>query len=247
MKTFSSYLGDEIVFAVGKNGTDYTAPVVLAKVQPGRAGCLSTKGKRQVELESVASGAASCPRSVGGDAGGRTSAAGLFEQRSDDCQPGSGGTAAGGDASAQQGSRSQFAETPFYQQIVHSYQQGAEWLFCADMEQIVAQNVQADSGNHDLPPGIGDVRYLTLEHREVGGKTESHADLMFASERQGVASWLAAPASMGSLDFVTPDASMVTSAVIKNPRTIMEEMFKMVGSGDANFSSIWPSSSQRPA
>ena len=26
---------------------------------------------------------------------------------------------------------------------------------------------------------MSDVRYLTMEHREVGGKTESHADLMF--------------------------------------------------------------------
>jgi hypothetical protein len=40
---------------------------------------------------------------------------------------------------------------------------------------------------------------------------------------------------MGSLEFVSPDASMVTSAVIKNPRSIMEEVFKMIGSGDANF------------
>ncbi len=132
----------------------------------------------------------------------------------------------------QQANTNAFAATPFYQQIARSYQQGAEWLFCADMEQIVAQHVQAGS---NLPPGIGDVRYLTMEHREVGGKTESHADLMFASERQGVASWLAAPASMGSLEFVSPDASMVTSAVIKNPRSIMEEMFKMIGSGDAEF------------
>jgi hypothetical protein len=50
-----------------------------------------------------------------------------------------------------------------------------------------------------------------------------------------VASWLAAPASMGSLEFVSPDASMVTSAVIKNPKNIMEEIFKMIGSGDADF------------
>ena len=135
----------------------------------------------------------------------------------------------------QQGTAGEFAATPFYQQIVNSYQQGAEWLFCADMEQIVAKHVQADSSGHDLPPGMSDVRYLTLEHREVGGKTESHADLMFGSERQGVASWLAAPASMGSLEFVTPEASMVTSAVIKNPRSIVEEMFKMIGAGDANF------------
>jgi len=37
------------------------------------------------------------------------------------------------------------------------------------------------------------------------------------------------------LEFVSPDASMVTSAVIKNPRSIMEEIFKMIGSGDPNF------------
>src|ERR1700693_1136187 len=41
---------------------------------------------------------------------------------------------------------------------------------------------------------------------------------------------------MGSRDFVTPDASMVTSPVITNPRSIMEEIFKMIGSSDANFS-----------
>jgi hypothetical protein len=40
---------------------------------------------------------------------------------------------------------------------------------------------------------------------------------------------------MGSMEFVSPNASMVTSAVIKNPRSIMEEVFKMIGSGDANF------------
>src|SRR5260370_14406887 len=74
-----------------------------------------------------------------------------------------------------------------------------------------------------------------MEHGEVGGKSESEADLLFAAERQGVASWLAAPASMGSLEFVSPNASMVTSAVIKNPRSIMEEIFKMIGSGDADF------------
>jgi hypothetical protein len=40
---------------------------------------------------------------------------------------------------------------------------------------------------------------------------------------------------MGSLEFVSPEASMVTAAVIKNPRSIMEEVFQMAGSGDANF------------
>ena len=50
---------------------------------------------------------------------------------------------------------------------------------------------------------MSDVRYLTMQHREVVGKTDNQAALTFASERQGVASWLAAPASMGSLEFVS--------------------------------------------
>src|SRR6202035_4827669 len=37
------------------------------------------------------------------------------------------------------------------------------------------------------------------------------------------------------LEFVSPNASMVTSAVIKNPRSILEETFKMIGSGDRDF------------
>lgn len=35
VKTFNSYLGDEIVFAIEKNGANYSAPVVLAKVKQG--------------------------------------------------------------------------------------------------------------------------------------------------------------------------------------------------------------------
>jgi hypothetical protein len=42
-----------------------------------------------------------------------------------------------------EGNTSAFTGTPFYQQIARSYEQGAEWLFCVDMEQIVAQHVEA--------------------------------------------------------------------------------------------------------
>ena len=235
VKNFSGYLGEEVVFAVAKEGTNYAAPVVLAKVgQPGLDSFLQSESKRlntnpsQVELQIVRD-----PWSV-------TQAAGhpLLVYATNELM------VATPDLAqlqltvkrSQEGGRSAFAGTPFYQQIVRSYEQGAEWLFCADMEQIVAANVQANSRNHDMPAGMETVKYLTMGHREVGGKPESHADLTFASERQGVASWLAAPASMGSLEFVSPNASMVTSAVIKNPRSIMEEIFKMAGSGDPEFS-----------
>jgi hypothetical protein len=235
VKTFSSYLGDEIVLAVGKDGETYTAPLLLARVrQPGLDSFLQTERKR------LSTNSAPHQLQIVGDPWSVTPTAGrpLLVYLKDDLMIASEDVsqlqlAAG---RARQNGQSQFIGTPFYQQIAGSYQQGVEWLFCADMEQIVQPNVQQVDGNrHDLPPGIGDVKYLMLGHRDLAGKAESHADLTFASERQGVASWLASPASMGSLEFVSPDASMVTAAVIKNPRTIMEEVFKMAGSGDPEF------------
>jgi len=234
LKTFSSYLGDEIVVAVGKNGPTYGAPVMLARVrQPGLESFLEKENRR---LSSKGSQSAlQMTRSPWAVSSAKGQA--LLVYIKDDLLMASSDAAELQRAAArvQQSSARHFAETPLYQQIVRSYQEGAGWLLCADMEQIVAGNVQ-DGSNHDLPPGIGDVRYLTMEHREVGGKTDNRADLTFASERQGVASWLAAPASMGSLEFVSPEASMVTSAVIRNPRSIMEGLFQMMGTGDANFS-----------
>ncbi len=234
LKTFNSYLGDEIVFAMAKDGKEYAAPVVLAKVRQG-----GLENFLQKEGRKLASDPAQAALQVVHDPWAVAPAANhpLLVYINNDLLIASPDLAELQRTAmrAKQGGASAFAGTAFHQQISQSYQQGAEYLFCADMEQIVAQNVQADSQKHDLPPGIADVRYLTMEHREVAGKSESRADLMFAAERQGVASWLAAPASMGSLEFVSPNASMVTSAVIKNPRSIMEEVFKMIGSGDADF------------
>lgn len=236
LKTFSSYLGDEIVFAAGKTGTTYTEPVVLARVrQSGLESFLKSESRHltsnssQPALQVVRNPWAVVPVSnhpllVYVNNGLMIASSDVAELQRAVMR-------------TQQGNSSHFGETAFYQQIAHAYQQGAEWLFCADMEQIVVQNVHLDSnGNSRLPPGIGDVRYLTMEHREVGGKTENQAALSFASQRQGVASWLAAPASMGSLEFVSPEASMVTSAVIKNPRNIIGDLFQMVGGNNAEFS-----------
>jgi FecR protein/Putative zinc-finger len=235
LKTFSSYLGDEIVFAVDKGGSTYSAPVVLAKVrQAGLEAFLRSEMKRlntdrtQAALQIVRDPWAVSPSQ------GRP----FLVYVNNDVLVASPDVAELQRAATrmQRSSPSHFVETPLYQQVLRSYQQGAGWLFCADMEQIVAHNVQ-DGSNNQLPPGIGDVRYLMMERREVGGKTDNRAALTFTSERRGVASWLAAPASMGGLEFISPDASMVNAVVIKNPRNIMEELFQIIGSSEPKFPS----------
>jgi hypothetical protein len=238
LQTFSSYLGDEVVFAVGKTGTNYSAPVIFAKIrQPGLEGSVQLEGFLQKESKRLGSTRSQVPMVIVHDPSSIPAVAGepllvylnndllIASPKAADLQQAI--------ARAKQGGGAQ--ESPFFQQIAQAYQQGAEWLFCADMEQIVVENVHADGSSTKLPAGMADVRYLTMQHREVGGKTDNQAALTFASDRQGVASWLAAPASMGSLDFVSPDASMATSVVIKNPRSILEDVFQMIGAGDSKF------------
>jgi hypothetical protein len=232
LKNFSSYLGDEIVFAVAKDDTEYRSPVVLARVRKsGLEGFLRSEAKRFnsegtrsamqiVHDPSAIVPAADRPFLVYVNNGILVATPDAAELRR-------------AVARIQQSSASHFTETPLYQQVLHSYQQGAGWLFCADMEQIVANNVEEES---KLPEGLGDVRYLMMERREVGGKTENRAALTFASERRGMASWLAAPASMGSLEFVSPNATMVNSLVIKNPKAIVEDLFQIAGKSDPHFS-----------
>jgi hypothetical protein len=235
LKTFSSYLGDEIVFAVDKDGSTDSAPVVLAKVrQPGLEEFLQSEMKRlNTDRTQAAFQIVRDPWAVSPSQGRP-----FLVYVNHDVLVASPDVAELQRAATrmQQSSPSHFAETPLYQQVLRSYQQGAGWLFCADMEQIVAHNVQ-DGSNHQLPPGIGDVRYLVMERREVGGKTDNRAALTFTSERRGVASWLAAPASMGALEFISPDASMVNAVVIKNPRSIMEELFQIIASSEPKFPS----------
>ena len=233
LKTFSSYLGDEIVLTVTKNGSAYSEPVILARVrQPGLESFLQGEVKRLSTKRSQASmQLVRDPWAVSPSA-----ARPLLVYVKNDMLVASPDVTELQQAAGriQQPSTGHFAETSLYQQVASSYQQGAGWLLCVDMEQIAVRNVQ-DHGDH-LPPGMDNVQYLTMERREVAGKTESRAALAFSSERQGVASWLAGPASMGALEFISPQASMATAVVIKNPRSIMEELFSMLGKNDANFS-----------
>lgn len=116
-----------------------------------------------------------------------------------------------------------------YSRVQQAYQEGAGWLFAADMEQMlfgfVNRREMREARRREGPVGLQDVRFLMLERREVGGKTENQASISFAHERRGIASWLAAPGPMGAFEFVSPDASLAASFVIKNPQALVSDLY----------------------
>jgi DNA-binding FrmR family transcriptional regulator len=125
-----------------------------------------------------------------------------------------------------------FAAGEFGQQIAAAYGRGAGVILAADLHQMVADklsSLHARGKGTDATEnsGMEDVRYLIAEHRETNGLPANHLDLQFSGTRQRAASWLAAPAPIGTLDFVTPNAAIAVAFLSKDPTMIADDLMSM--------------------
>ncbi len=235
LETASSYLGDEVVVAIARTGNEsYSAPVLLADVRQPSLREFLEEQNRQLS------------------AGGEHFAFQIVENPALPQTPppnsallvyfANSTMIASPDplelrlvaARLQQSESGGFRQTPFYKKIMQSYRDGAGWLFCVDTEQIVRSYVHNPRRKEPLPPGFDNLKYLVIERRDVG-KTETRASITFAPRRKGIAAWLAEPAPMESLDFVSPEASLAASFVMKEPASLVDEMFQFTASSDPNF------------
>jgi len=129
-----------------------------------------------------------------------------------------------------------FTSTELGTRIVSAYGRGAGFLLAADLQTIAQQNHPGASAQHEAAAeasGLHDMRYLVLEHREINNQPDNRAVLEFANERRGIASWLAAPAPMRSLEYVSANAGMAVSFISKNPVAIYDDVISITG-GDAS-------------
>jgi hypothetical protein len=122
-----------------------------------------------------------------------------------------------------------FATGEFGKQIAAAYGRGAGVILAADLHQMVADKLRAGGKGTEAieNSGMDEVRYLIAEHRESNGVPENHLDLQFSGARQHAASWLAAPAPIGSLDFVTPNAAFAVAGLSKDPTMIADDLMAM--------------------
>jgi len=71
--------------------------------------------------------------------------------------------------------------------------------------------------------------------RDLGTRAIARAVLSFDGPRHGIAAWLAAPAPMGSLDFISPEANLAAAFVVKTPAAMVDDMFAMAAAHDVDF------------
>ncbi len=124
-----------------------------------------------------------------------------------------------------------FKDSAFHQRIKDVYTDGAGLVVAADLEKIIAQSVAKDTkpgadrrleGFKQL--GVMNLRDFVVEQKQSNGKTLSRAALTFNEPNRGIASWLAAPGSMGALDFISPNANVATAFVVKKPELLVDDL-----------------------
>jgi hypothetical protein len=124
-----------------------------------------------------------------------------------------------------------FVNSAFHQRITDVYRDGAGLLVAADLEKIVKQAAVKTgtpeeqrhvAGLKQL--GIMNLRHFVVEQKETNGKTLSRAALTFNEANRGIPSWLAAPGPMGALDFISPNANVVTAFVVREPALLVDDL-----------------------
>ena len=137
-----------------------------------------------------------------------------------------------------------FVNSAFRQRIGDVYKDGAGLVVAADLEKIIAQAVAKDKspeaerhvgGLKQL--GIMNLRHFVAEQKDVNGKTLSQAALTFSEANKGIASWLAAPGSMGALDFISPNANVAAAFVVKEPALLADDLFGFMETVDPDIRS----------
>jgi hypothetical protein len=129
-----------------------------------------------------------------------------------------------------------FAETDFGKRIANIYRRGAETLVAANLGQIInSSHTQRGYSNALENSGFNDIKYLIASRGESSRQGDNRITLEFNGPRHGMASWLAAPAPMGSLDYVSSNAGAAASFVAKQPALMLDDIFSTIGASNPNF------------
>lgn len=118
-----------------------------------------------------------------------------------------------------------FTSTPLYARVWSAYREGIGWLLAADLQQLIRVDAQT------AKLGLADAQQLVIEQK-TGADTSYRAVLGFNQARRGVMSWLAQPAPLGALEFVSPNAYGVAAVAVKDPALIVDDLMGFLSAAE---------------
>ncbi|MEM1177051.1 MAG: FecR family protein [Acidobacteriota bacterium] len=133
------------------------------------------------------------------------------------------------------GATNPFIGSSFYNSVSDLYREGAGYLIAADLNRVIAgtdlgdDDSDADEQSQWAALGVDNARHVIFEQKVSGNATHHRAAITFDEARHGIASWLAEPAPMGGLEFVSPDAKIVAGFVFKDPTLLFDDVLALSG------------------
>ncbi|MEJ2189753.1 MAG: hypothetical protein P8Y93_10140, partial [Acidobacteriota bacterium] len=128
-----------------------------------------------------------------------------------------------------------FVGTDLHDRLATEYAEGVSWLLGVDLEAAM------DSALADQPPeevetmrslGLLDATTLVLERHRDGEWYATDAEVQFDGPRRGVMAWLADPAPMGSLEFISPNAYLAAGAVTSDGARMFDDILAVLAERD---------------
>ena len=131
-----------------------------------------------------------------------------------------------------------FAQSQFGQRIASEYASGVGLLVAANLGAMARDHAVAEQADRRQgmleSTGFANAKYLIAQRKDVGSKASNSAEVSFNGPRTGIASWLAAPAPIGALDFITPNAAAVGAFVSKSPALMVDDLLQIASAGNPN-------------
>ncbi len=199
LQSVSSLLGDEVAFSVGVQAPGQEAPIVMARVQPGKREALASA----LDGLFADTGEPALPYSLADDLMVVSNSASNLAWAL--------------------GHLGQGAGSPFAAAIRERYQRGVGWLVGIDAAPVIVMAKDDDAPPVELAAMVG-LKYLFLEQRAPAGAEENEITLVFPGERQGMASWLADSGSGGAAEYLPADALVAGYVSTREPWQLFQEM-----------------------
>ena len=120
-----------------------------------------------------------------------------------------------------------FVGSPLHTQLTEIYAGGVSWLLGADLAAAIAEGTSGISAEEAATMdrlGMLDATTMVIERHRDGEWYATNAEVRFSEQRRGMVAWLAEPAPMGSLEFVSPDAYVAASAVTKDAADMFDDI-----------------------
>jgi hypothetical protein len=131
-----------------------------------------------------------------------------------------------------------FVGSALHSRLDAFYAGGVSWLLGVDIAGATENALtEVDPAEIETMERLGllDATTLVIERHRDGEWYATDAEVLFSGPRRGIASWLAAPAPMGSLEFVSGQAYIAASAVTKDATGMFDDVLPVISDNNPMF------------